>query len=644
MSNIDKKGILNALKSKVYYAELPSKLDVSIIDNTLYITIDAEGVLQNMQNDASAFEGWIFCIKSLISAIDKTIIDWEKPAFSSEEKIYKSQKKHYNRFWVRVIWFIENYSWAAVANNKEEEICDFNRSLKQLTLNYPLQKSKDKSRKSDTDQKMKYEAMLETAIYQYLSKTGFSNHQLPMGLFDRTVSLNTAITPGGASQADLWKIENGDFTVYELKDCINTDNTHVGIITELMFYANVLYRLLITQDIHYPSDTEALRNSKRDKATRGIEHILDAIYHHSITNIKAVLLTDRLHPLIEYAKDILLAEMSQCRADITYEHSTVLQLMPADMIPTPSYKETQGAQQVRVLHSLPEFKGVNGGGKWKAGLQYIQLPYIIEDGREDLNLFSPIRKDALAYFLHNNIEWWRNNGHKNKPTGHMLSSQISCINHLFPFMKHDESVYLLSILNSIQHKYTFERILPNPLDNEMFNGNICFEFVWKNRSLLGENAETRGARCTSIDAVIYAETTDHKRILIPIEWKYVETYKHRRAPQKSIDRYPSRINSNSNIPEWKEEYEYDPLYELARQTLLVENIIFNKDSSLPVDDYIHIIVIPEGNIELRLEVDQYARSLKNPSKFVIIAPKQMMNPIRRSHRDLYEYLDTRYWS
>ena len=43
-------------------------------------------------------------------------------------------------------------------------------------------------------------------------------------------------------------------------------------------------------------------------------------------------------------------------------------------------------------------------------------------------------------------------------------------------------------------------------------------------------------------------------------------------------------------------------------------------------------------------VDQYARSLKNPSKFVIIAPKQMMNPIRRSHRDLYEYLDTRYWS
>ena len=65
---------------------------------------------------------------------------------------------------------------------------------------------------------------------------------------------------------------------------------------------------------------------------------------------------------------------------------------------------------------------------------------------------------------------------------------------------------------------------------------------------------------------------------------------------------------------------------------------------MPVDDYIHIIVIPEGNIELRLEVDQYARSLKNPSKFVIIAPKQMMNPIRRSHRDLYEYLDTRYWS
>ena len=52
---MDKNDILKALKNKVYYAELPSKMDVCLNNNTLHIIIGADGVLQNMQNDASAF-------------------------------------------------------------------------------------------------------------------------------------------------------------------------------------------------------------------------------------------------------------------------------------------------------------------------------------------------------------------------------------------------------------------------------------------------------------------------------------------------------------------------------------------------------------------------------------------------------------
>ena len=58
---MDKSEILAVIKKKVYYAELPSKMDVSVMDDTLHVIIDADGVLQNMQNDASAFEGWVFC-------------------------------------------------------------------------------------------------------------------------------------------------------------------------------------------------------------------------------------------------------------------------------------------------------------------------------------------------------------------------------------------------------------------------------------------------------------------------------------------------------------------------------------------------------------------------------------------------------
>lgn len=395
---MDKSEILAAIKKKVYYAELPSKMHVSVMDDTLHLIIDADGVLQNMQNDASAFEGWVFCIKSFIPTITDVVIDWDNPVFSLDEKVQANQRKHFNRFLLRIVWFIENYSWVSVVKSKKETVEMFGRSINQLTLNFPLQDSKDKNEKGENDRAMKYEAMLEMAVYQYLSTLGNANHQLPMGLFDGAVSKVTAITPGGASQADLWRIDHDTFYVYELKDCINSDNTHVGIITELMFYANVLYRLLITHAIQYPPEADKFRTDKRERASRGLEHILDAIHTQSITQIKAVLLTDRLHPLIEYAKEQLLSDMNQGKAAIEFEHSTVLQLMPAEFIPAPTYKELQGAQQIKVLQTLPQFKGIKGGGTWKAGLQNIQLPYIIEDGQEVTNIYPSIREAAIEYF------------------------------------------------------------------------------------------------------------------------------------------------------------------------------------------------------------------------------------------------------
>ena len=42
------------------------------------------------------------------------------------------------------------------------------------------------------------------------------------------------------------------------------------------------------------------------------------------------------------------------------------------------------------------------------------------------NIFKPIRKEVIEYFSKNKISWWGGS----KPTGHVLSSQIACVNHL----------------------------------------------------------------------------------------------------------------------------------------------------------------------------------------------------------------------
>ena len=45
------------------------------------------------------------------------------------------------------------------------------------------------------------------------------------------------------------------------------------------------------------------------------------------------------------------------------------------------------------------------------------------------NLWEGICADAIDYFARNSISWWKGDG--NEPTGHMLSSQVACVNHLY---------------------------------------------------------------------------------------------------------------------------------------------------------------------------------------------------------------------
>ena len=45
------------------------------------------------------------------------------------------------------------------------------------------------------------------------------------------------------------------------------------------------------------------------------------------------------------------------------------------------------------------------------------------------NLWAGIREDAIEYFARNSIQWWGGSG--SEPTGHVLSSQVACVNHLY---------------------------------------------------------------------------------------------------------------------------------------------------------------------------------------------------------------------
>ena len=167
----------------------------------------------------------------------------------------------------------------------------------------------------------------------------------------------------------------------------------------------------------------------------------------------------------------------------------------------------------------------------------------------DKNLYQGIRKEAIEYFKKYGITWWQCIKKPDEPTSHMVSSQINCLNHLFAFRDKPEALKLILQKATL---LPIKSILTSPIDED---GYIAFEFVYKNMSLMcdntgkyHENYESRGTKCTSIDALVYAQLEDNRKVLIPIEWKYTETYKREdKTNRKRLNRYKHLIECSERL-------------------------------------------------------------------------------------------------
>ncbi len=321
-----------------------------------------------------------------------------------------------------------------------------------------------------------------------------------------------------------------------------------------------------------------------------------------------------------------------------------------------NYKDKECNRQQELINTTTIFDNIEGGGRFMGK----QRPFVLKDG--NYNLYEPIRKDALKYFKDNKIGWWGGF----RPSGHVLSSQIACLNHLFA-LRHDADA-VLKILNNVRNEFT--EVLPVTSDTDL--GYIAFEVVSKGDHL-HEGTPTRGSNCTSIDAFIYARHKSGKLWLIPIEWKYTEHYNNQDKSnedregeakgsngkgQERMSRYNSLITASPQLKSLDNYggslYYYEPFYQLMRQTLWAENIIANPNTEeLKASDYLHIHVIPAENDELLLKKykvsadtmeNSWREMLTDQSKYVIVDPKELLSPVSDKYPQLTEYLSTRYWN
>ncbi len=236
-----------------------------------------------------------------------------------------------------------------------------------------------------------------------------------------------------------------------------------------------------------------------------------------------------------------------------------------------------------------------------------------------------------------------------KPAGHLLSSQVACINHLyFDRQRKDVATAIL--------KNVCDRIVEAvPLDG----GFVEFEVIGK-QNYLNERSHTRGANTTSLDAAMVGRKKTGSDVLFLIEWKYTEEY---REESKYI---PERYNIYNTllqsvqcpiiIKDFSSLY-YEPFYQLMRQTLLGWRMVQNGEYQC--DEFLHLHVIPEGNAELRERVtspdlrsrggtisEAWKSVLRKPLQYISITPEEFLQPAFGcpDTHTIKVYLEKRYWN
>lgn len=262
-----------------------------------------------------------------------------------------------------------------------------------------------------------------------------------------------------------------------------------------------------------------------------------------------------------------------------------------------------------------------------------------------LNLWADIREDAKHYFSANQIPWWK--GTDVDPTGHLLSSQVACVNHLyFLRQRQDAATAILQRLDP-----TVEKALP--LDS----GYVEFEYIGAKQYLM-EKSFTRGANCTSVDAAMLGSTKHGERRLFLIEWKYTEVYAVRDLYIPRRAAVYDELIASPDGPfvaglEPRSLY-FEPFYQMMRQTLLAWQ--FEAHRELGCSNCVNVHVIPKQNKELKETItaltlqggdihEAWRTVLKAPQKYIPVDPSDLLKTAQGlpDTKSWLTYLADRYW-
>ena len=203
-----------------------------------------------MQSNSAAFEGWALLIHVYCKFQVELDLDLEHAPSG------QPARGHYQRFLYRALKFSQQYSsWFSLSERLAPRVEQFRQYLYHggspahpnptFCNGLPSKPAKD-----GTSLESCVEGLFAGECRSVLTELTFQqagislipdcvHRQLPVGLYETEKSEQNSVFPYGKSAVDLWALTTDGVVIYELK----TRNPMVGLLTELMFYANYMYDL-----------------------------------------------------------------------------------------------------------------------------------------------------------------------------------------------------------------------------------------------------------------------------------------------------------------------------------------------------------------------------------------------------------------
>lgn len=276
--------------------------------------------------------------------------------------------------------------------------------------------------------------------------------------------------------------------------------------------------------------------------------------------------------------------------------------------------------------------------------------------RADENLHRWLREDAIEYFRQNQITWHTSAG-IDLPSNHLVSSQVMCVNCMFPFFHDPEG--LKDLLSPVFPDIDF--VLPIESKEQY----IAFEYIGAENYLNEEpklgTKRRRGVGNTSIDFAVLLQTSTRKKRLLLGEWKYAESYARINIRYRSdaTDRLPtylpfleagdgpidvSKLNSLDVLF-------FEPCYQMMRHILMAHEI---KKKHPHIDEVVVLEMRSEHNRAILKNpspglpqtgtvYDSMRELLRDPAKLIDVTIESLFKEYHRNHKGpIAKYLASRY--